>query len=112
MKKVWELCPLEIPEELWQEISINIIRPLSRSKDKDTIVVIVDQFTKMIRLKATTIIVSSEEIARIYQNDIWKLHGVPQKVLSNRGPQFTSKFMKDLMKALETKRALSMAYYS
>ena len=34
--------------------------------------------------------VSSEKIAKIYWNEIWKLHGIPQTVLSNRGPQFVS----------------------
>ena len=48
-------------------------------------------------------VVSSKDIIKIYRNKIWKLHGVPQKVLSNRGPQFISKFMEDLTKALETK---------
>jgi len=47
MKKAGELHPLEMSEEPWQEISINIIGPLSRSNGKDTIVVIVDQFMKM-----------------------------------------------------------------
>ena len=42
MKKAGELHLLEIPEELWQEISINIIGPIPKSKDKDTIVVIVN----------------------------------------------------------------------
>ena len=37
--------------------------------------------------------VSSEEIAKIYWDEIWKIHGVPRKILSNRGPQFTSRFM-------------------
>ena len=41
-KKLGELHPLEIPQGLWQEISINIIRPLSRSNGMDAIVVIVD----------------------------------------------------------------------
>ena len=49
----------------------------------DVIVVIVDQFTKMIQLKTTTISILSKEIARIYKDDIWKLHGVPIKILSN-----------------------------
>jgi len=66
----------------------------------------------MIRLKATTTNVSSEEIAKIYRNEIWKLHGIPRKILSNRGPQFASKFMKELTKALGMKRQLSMAYHS
>lgn len=58
MKKVGELYPLEILEILWQEISIDIIGPLPKSNDKDVIIVIVDQFTKIIRLKATTTTVS------------------------------------------------------
>ena len=78
----------------------------------DAIAIIVDQFTKMIRLKATTTNVSSEGIAKIYKDDIWKLHGTPRKILSDRGPQFASKFMEELTRALGTKRQLSTAYHS
>jgi len=74
-------------------------------------VVIVDRFTKMIRLKATMTNISLEKIAKIYQDKIWKLHGIPRKILSNRGPQFASKFMEELTKALGTKRQLSTAYH-
>ena len=77
----------------------------------DAIVVIVDQFTKMIRLKATMMNISSKGIAKIYRDDIWKLHGIPKKILSDRGPQFASKFMEEFTKALGTKRQLSMAYH-
>ena len=111
MKKAGELHPLKIPEGSWKEISIDIIRPLPKSNGKNAIIVIMDQFTKMIHLKATTTNVSCEEIAKIYQNKIWKLHGVPRAILSDKGPQFTSRFMKELMKALETRRMLSTAYY-
>ena len=82
-KKSEELHPLEISQGLWQEISINIIEPLPRSNGMDAIVVIVDWFTKMIRLKATTMNILSKEIAKIYRDDIWKLHGIPKKILSN-----------------------------
>ena len=70
-----------------------------------------DRFTKMVRLKATTTSVSSEEIAKIYWDEIWKLHGVPRRVLSDRGLQFTLKFMKKFIKALRTTRQLSTAYH-
>ena len=83
---------------------MDIIRPLSRSNGIDAIVVIVDQFTKIIRLKATTTNISSEGIAKIYRDDIWKLHRVPKKILSDRGPQFASKFMEEFTKALGTMR--------
>jgi len=110
-RKAGELHLLEIPQGPWQEISIDIIGPLSKLNRMDAIVVIVDRFTKMIQLKATMINISSEGIAKIYRDDIWKLHGVPKKILSNRGPQFALKFMEEFTKVLGTKRQLSTAYH-
>ena len=110
-KKAGELHLLEIPQGPWQEISIDIIRPLPKSNGMDVIVVIVDRFTKIVRLKVTTTNVSSEGIAKIYRDDIWKLHGIPRKILSDRGPQFASKFMEEFTKVLGTKRQLSTAYH-
>ena len=81
------------------------------SNRMDAIVVIVDWFTKMIHLKATMTNVSLEGIAKIYRNVIWKLHGIPRKILSNRGLQFASKFMEELTRALGTRRQLLTAYH-
>ena len=69
-RKAGELHPLEIPQGPWQEISIDIIGPLPKSNEMDVIVVIVNRFMKMIRLKATTTNISSEGIAKIYRDDI------------------------------------------
>jgi len=55
--------------------------------------------------------ISSKGITKIYKDNIWKLHGVPREILSDRGPQFASKFMKEFTKALGTKRQLSIAYH-
>jgi len=96
---------LEILQGPWQEISINIIGPLPRSKRIDVIIVIVDRFIKMVQLKVTTTNISSEGIVKIYRDNIWKLHGVPKKILSDRGPQFTSKFMEEFTKALGIKNS-------
>jgi len=111
-KKAGELHPLEIPQGPWQEISIDIIGLLPKSNGMDAIVVIVDRFMKMIHLKAVTMNVSSEEIAKIYRDDIWRLHRIPRKILSDRGPQFASKFIEEFIKVLGTKRQLSIAYHS
>ena len=62
------------------KISIGIIGLLLRSNNKNAIVVIMDYFTKMTRLKINTMAVLSEEIAKIYQDDIWKMHRVPKKI--------------------------------
>ena len=102
---------MEIPQGLWQEISIDIIGPLPKLNRMDTIVVIIDQFMKMIRLRATTTNISLKGIAKIYRDDILKLHRVPRKILSDRGPQFASKFMEEFTKALETKRQLLTTYH-
>ena len=88
-----------------------MISPLPRSNEMDAILVIVDCFTKMIRLKATTTNLSSEEVAKIYRDEIWKIHGIPKTILSDCGPQFASKFMEDLTRVLGTKRKLFTAYH-
>ena len=55
--------------------------------------------------------ISSEEIAKIYYNKIWKLYRIPRIILSDRGPQFVSRFIEELMKALGTKQMLLTVYY-
>ena len=55
--------------------------------------------------------ISSEGIAKIYRDKIWKLHRIPKKILSDRGLQFALKFMEELTKTLETKRQLLTAYH-
>jgi len=57
----------------------------------------------VIKLRATTIAVLLEKIAKIYKDDIWKIHGVLKKILSNKRSQFASQFIEDLNKALEMK---------
>jgi len=66
----------------------------------------------MIWLKATTRTVSSQKITKIYWDKIWKLHRILRKILSNREPKFASKFIKELLKALGTKKILSTVYHS
>ena len=65
----------------------------------------------MIQLKAAIMNVFSEEIANIYRDEIWKLHRVPRTILSDRGPQFASRFIEKLIKTLGTKKMLSIAYH-
>ena len=61
---------MEILQGSWQEISIDIIGLLPKSNGKDTIVIIIDRLTKMIRLKVTIMNVPSEEIVKIYWDKI------------------------------------------
>jgi transposase InsO family protein len=110
-RKAAPLHPLEVPNGPWEEITIDLIGPLPPSKGHDAILVVVDRFTKMIRLIATETSLTSKGLAELYRDHIWKLHGIPRKVISDRGPQFASTFMKNLCKALGTLRSLSTAYH-
>jgi hypothetical protein len=105
------LIPLPIPEQPWQEISIDMIGPLPKSDKYDSILVIVDRFSKMIHLIPITTSLSSTGLAEIYKKEVWRIHGIPRRIIRNRGPQFTSKFMKELCNALGIERNLSMAYH-
>ena len=49
--------------------------------------------------------------ANLYHRHIWKLHGLPQKVISDQGPQFVAAFMKELFQLLGIEVASSMAYH-
>ena len=88
-----------------------MIGPLSKSNEMDAILVIMDRFTKIIRLKAMMTNISSEGVAKIYRDKIWKIHGIPKMILSGCGLQFASKFMEDFTRILGTKRKLSTAYH-
>ena len=78
-QKSRELHLLDILQGPWQEISIDIIGPLPKLNRMNAIVVIVDRFMKMIQLKVTATNISSEGIAKIYKNKVWKIHRVPRK---------------------------------
>ena len=66
------------------------------SQGFNTIYIIVDHFSKQIHTIPTNTELISEGMAKIYQDNVFKLHGIPQKVISDWGPQFESWFMKDL----------------
>ena len=59
-----------MPKTPWEEISINVIGLLPKSENKDAILIVVDRFSKMIRLMATMTSIFSSEVARIYWDDI------------------------------------------
>ena len=53
----------------------------------------------------------SKELARLFRDNVWKLHRLPESVISDRGPQFIARLMRKLNKILEIETKLSMAYY-
>ncbi|KAG0155926.1 hypothetical protein PDIDSM_3099 [Penicillium digitatum] len=90
---------------------MDFITHLPLSYGYDAILVVVDRLTKMkhfIHCKGTC---NAEEVARLYTRHVWKLHGLPNTVVSDRGPQFVAQFWKHLTKRLRITNLLSTAYH-
>jgi transposase InsO family protein len=73
---------------------------------------VVDSITKRAHFIPTHTTITAEGAARLYLRDVWKHHGTPRAVLSDRGLQFIAGFMHELYKLLGIKLAMSMAYHS
>src|SRR5882762_6761474 len=65
----------------------------------------------MTHVMPTTSSVTAEGVARLFRDNVWKLHGLPEKVLSDRGPQFASKVMREINRLLGIKTATSTAFH-
>jgi transposase InsO family protein len=105
------LHPNEVPSGPWEHISVDLIGELPESQGFNAILVIVDRFSKMIIVVPTNMELSAMGMARIYRDRVWSKHGLPRKIISDRGPQFAAQFMKDLNKLVGITGNLSTAYH-
>ena len=101
----------EVPERPWQYILVDLITKLPISKDHDLILVVCDRFSKISHFVVTTEKTMAEELARLFRDNVWKLHGLPESMISDRGPQFAAGLMKKLNKMLGIETKLSTAYH-
>jgi Integrase zinc binding domain len=98
------LQPSEPVYTPWTNISVNFIMPLPASQGYNALMVVVCQAIKQARLIPCTTDISAEGTARLYKREIWKHHGWPHKITSDRGEQFALGFMKELNRLLKSKR--------
>jgi len=111
MKGCGKLMPNHIPDHHWQTISVDLITELLRSHRYDTIMVVVDCLSKRAHAILTTSDVTASGIAQLFRDHVWKLHGLPEEVISDQGTQFVSNFMRSLSQLLKIKIAASTAYH-
>ena len=106
-----KLRPNQVPQKPWQYILADFITKLPVSKGHDLILVVCDRFSKISRFVATTEKMTAEGLARLFRDNVWKLHRLPESVISDRGPQFAAGLIRELNKMLGIETKLSMAYH-
>ena len=70
-----------------------------------------DQLTKIVHFIPTIEKTTAEGLAKLFKDNVWKLHGLPESIILDRGPQFTAGLMRELNQILGIKSKMSMAFY-
>jgi len=106
-----KLMPNAIPEKPWSHISADFITKLPLAQGYDAILVVCDCFSKMAHFIATMEKTSAEGLAKLFQDHVWKLYGLLESIISDRGVQFAAGMMKELNNLLGIQTKLSIAYH-
>ena len=106
------LHPNEVLEWKWQVISMDFVQGLSMTQNRhNTILVVVDRLTKVAHFILGNLSDGAPEIAHKFIKEIFRLHGVPKKMISDQDTRITSKFWQTLFSALGTKLNISSTYH-
>mgnify|MGYP000532974220 FL=1 len=105
------LHPLPIPRRPWVSLSMDFITDLPLVGGHDTVLVIVDRFSKMAHFVPCSKTISGEETVDLFLKNIVRLHGLPEDITSDRGSQFISHFWRRLLQTFGTSVNLSSTYH-
>ena len=104
------LNPLLIPAKPWSSVSLDWITDLPPSNYYDAILVVVDRLTKQAIFIATTKSMSAPDVASLFIQHVIRAHGLPDSLVSNRDPVFTSHFWRQLLELLGIRVNRSSAF--
>ena len=104
------LQPLPVPAECWQSVSMDFVFGFPEDVHKNTgILVFVDRFSKMVHLVAVPESITAEGCARVFLDTVFRLHGLPRELVSDRDPRFTAEFWQSVFRTLGTRLTMSTA---
>jgi len=101
----------EVLKKPWSHLTVDFITKLLVVAGKDAILVVYDWLSKMTYFVATTEGTSAEGLARLFWDNVWKLHGLPESVVSDRRLQFAVELTKELNRILEIETRLSTVFH-
>ncbi|KAJ1692442.1 hypothetical protein LUZ63_009140 [Rhynchospora breviuscula] len=105
------LQPLPIPSEAWNNIGMDFITGLPKSEGKEVLLVVVDRLTKYSHFLPLSHPYTAASVAQVFLDHVYKLHGLPVSIVSDRDPIFTSQFWQELMSKLGVRLNLSTSYH-
>ncbi|MCH79856.1 Ty3/gypsy retrotransposon protein, partial [Trifolium medium] len=105
------LQPLPLPNNVWEDISMDFVTGLPNSKGYTVIMVVVDRFSKGIHLGVLPTSFTAYKVAELFVSMVCKLHGLPKSIVSDRDPIFISRFWADLFKFSGTLLRMSSSYH-
>jgi len=108
---VEKLMPNSIPEKPWMHILADFITKLPLAQEYNSILVVVDQLIKMVHFIPTMEKTLAEGLARLFRDNMQKLHGLLESIISGKGPQFSAGLIRELNRMLGIKSKLSMVFY-
>ena len=110
-----KLKTMPVPTYPWQYIGVDFVGPLPESSNRDgafdMICVIIDQLTSMVHLVPSRQTYRATDVAELMFENVYKLHGLPERIVSDRDSLFTSKFWKRLHHLLGTELRMSSAFH-
>ena len=92
------LQPLDIPSHVWTSISMDFIEGLPNSYGKNSIMVVVDRLSKYAHFMTLSHPYTASKIAQVFVDQVFKLHGMPTSIISDRDPVFISHFWQEFFK--------------
>ena len=101
----------KVPEKSWTYILVDFITKLPIVAGKDAILVVCDRLSKMTHFVATMEGTTVEGLARLFRDNIWRLHRLPESVVSDRGLQFAMELTRELNKMFGIQMKLSTAFH-
>jgi transposase InsO family protein len=105
------LQPLPVPSGRWEDISVDFITDLPTSNNFDAIAVFKCRLTKRAHFLACTKEITSKETADLFLREVFRLHGIPRTITSDRGPQFVARFWKFFLEQFGCTRQLSSGHH-
>ena len=105
------LQPLSIPSKPWEEVSMDFVVGLPKSQGYDVIMVVMDRLTKYVHFVPLSNPYTVAKVALLFFQNVFKLHGMPTVIVSDRDAIFTFNFWSELFQLQGTELAMSNGYH-